>query len=358
MGSMKKTQSTSLTFEDKPLFGLDIGHEMVRVVQVHDGKRPRVIGYGETNFPRTAIENGVIVGHEELAKSIQKLFEHKLIGDITTRRVAISLPIARAFTRSVELPHLSEKELETAVATEVDQYIPAAAESLYIDFTSVQSDKDKWNTFIVAMPRRIVDSYITLSRMLGLEVVIIQPSSGADASLFSRDRQSDLPSVLVDFGGESADVTVYDQTPMVSGSAAFGGETITRLIENSLDVTTREAVIIKSKYGLNLSKKQKQIEEALEPSLKVLVKELQRTIRYYEERSQSKRKIAQVVTMGGGANMPGLAEYLTHSLRLPVRAFDPANFVDFGHLQPFNSDERMSYVTATGLSLLKPEEAF
>lgn len=357
MGSMRKTQS-SYFFEDKPLFGLDIGHGTVRVVQVKSPRHPKVIGYGEISFPDTAMENGLVVKHEELAQAIQKLFAHSLVGEITTSRVALSLPIARAFTRSVELPNLSEKEVEAAVKTEVDQYIPANAESLYVDYTTIQSEKDKLATFIVAMPKKIVDSHIMLCRMLGLEVVVVQPSSGADASLFSRDGQSDLPSVLVDFGSDSADITVYDRTPMVSGTATFGGEEVTRLIEKTLGVTNREAVIIKSKYGLSLSKKQKQIEAALEPSLHTLVRELQRSIRYYEERSPDKRKIAQVVTMGGGANMPGLAEYLTHSLRLPVRAFDPTNFIDFGHLQPFNTDERMSYVTATGLSLLTSERAF
>ncbi len=355
---MKKTHPTPYFYEDKPLFGLDIGHDTVRVVQTSDDKQPKVIGYGEISFPANAIENGVIVRHEEIAQAIQKLFSHSLVGDITTKRVSISLPISRAFTRSVELPKLTYKELQAAVKTEVDQYIPAAAESLYIDFTSLPSGKDKWATYIVAMPRRIVDSHMTLCRMLGLEPVIIQTSSGAGASLYDRDDQSDLPSVLVDFGSESADITVYDQAPTVSGTVAFGGEEVTRIIEKSLGVTTREATIIKSKYGLNLSKKQKQIESALEPSLKILVKELQRSIRYYEERAQSTSKIAQIITMGGGANMPGLAEYLTHSIRLPVRAFDPTKFIDFGRLQPFNTDGRMSYVTATSLSLMRPEEAF
>lgn len=356
---MKRRRQTPYFFEDKPLFGLDIGRNMVRVMQVEaDKKRPRVIGYGGIMYPTNTIDNGVITDYEAVAGTVQKLFQHSLIGDITTRRVAISVPVSRAFTRAVELPKLTEKELEAAIANEVDQYIPAAAASLYVDYTTVPSGKDKWATFIVAVPRRIIESYMTLCRMLGLEVVIVQTSSNASASLFSHDTQSDLPSVLVDFGSESADITVYDQNPIVSGVAACGGEEITRVISRALDVTEREAIIIKTKYGLSLSKKQKQIEAALEPSLEVLIKELQRSIRYYEERSGSKRKIAQIVTTGGGANMPGLAEYLTHSLRLPVRAFDPSNFIDFGHLQPLSQDERMSYVTATGLSLLKPEEAF
>jgi len=359
MGSMKKTNYVPYLYEDKPLFGLDIGHNTIRVMQLQPSRqKPKIVGYGEISFDSDAIENGVIVKHEVLAQAVQKLFKHSLVGDITTNRVAIALPISRAFTRSIELPNLNEKELAQAINTEVEQYIPAAAESLYIDYSSVQTGKNKWATFIVAMPRRIVDSHIVLCRLLGLEPVIVQTSSGAGAHLFSRDSQGDLPSVLVDFGSESADITVFDKNPVVSGTVASGGEEVTELISKALGVSHREAVIIKTKYGLGYSKKQKQIEKALEASFGNLIKEIQRSVRYYEERSKSKRKIAQVVIMGGGANMPGLADYLTNALRMPVRAFDPTNFIDFGKIQPISLGDRMSYVTAAGLSLITPDEVF
>ncbi len=359
MGGMKKTKLFPYFYEDKPLFGLDIGHNTIRVLQLRPGKqKPKIIGYGEVSFDASAMDAGVIIKPEELAKAAQKLFKHSLVGDITTNRVAISVPISRAYTRSIELPKMNEKELASAISTEVEQFIPAAAESLYIDYSSVKTDKDIWSTFIVAMPRRIIDSYITLCRLLGLEIVMVQTSSGAGAHLFSRDKQSDLPSVLVDFGSESADVTVFDKNPIVSGTVACGGEDITNHISKALGVTDREAGIIKTKYGLSYSKKQTQIIEALEPSLGTLTKEIQRSVRYYDERSNGKRKIAQIVTMGGGANMPGMADYLTNALRMPVRAFDPTNFIDFGRLQPISANDRMSYVTAAGLSLVNSKEVF
>ena len=359
MGSTEKTKLTPYLFEDKPLFGMDIGHNNVRIMQLQGTKhKPKVIGYGEISFDASIVEEGVIVKPQELAADIQKLFKHSLIGDITTKRVAMSVPIAKAFTRSVELPKLSDKEVIAAVQTEVEQYIPAAAESLYIDYSTVQSSKDQWTTFIVAMPRRIVDSYLLVARLLGLEPVIIQTSSGAGANLFSHDKQGDLPSVLVDFGSDSADITVYDKNPIVSGTVACGGEDITKLIAKELDVNAREATISKTKYGLSYSKKQRQIENALSDNLTTLVKEIQRSVRYYEERSKSKQQIAQVVVMGGGANMPGLAGYLTSTLRMPVRAFDPTHFIEFGRLQPLSQTERMSYVSAAGLSALEPKEAF
>lgn len=358
----KKVQSapvSPLLFEDKPLFGLDIGHSSARVMQVVKGRpKPRIVGYGVTVFDPKAIEDGVIVRPELIALPIQNLFKHNLIGNISTNRVALSAPVSRAFTRSIDAPKLSDKELAEAVRTEVEQYIPAAIESLYVDYSQMVDAKGKMSVFVVAMPRRIVDSYIMLARMLGLETVLVQTSSGAGANLFARDSQSDLATVLVDFGSDSADITIFDKNPIVSGTAPCGGEQITQLIAKALKVTEQEATMIKTRYGLTLSKKQMQIEEALKPTLGLLTREIRRTVRYYEERSKAKRPISQIVIMGGGANMPGLADYLTSDLRLPVRSFDPTAYLGFGRLQPFNAGERMSYVTAAGLALYDPREVF
>lgn len=351
--------STSLFFEDKPLFGLDIGHNSARVMQVAKGRlQPKIVGYGDVSFDSSAIEDGVITRPEIVAQAVQKLFKNGIVGTITTNRVALSVPVAHAFTRSIDTPKLSDKEIAEAVKTEVEQYIPAALESLYIDYTQVAESKKRSSIFIVAMPRRIIDSYVIVTRLLGLEAVLVQTSSGAGTNLFARDLQRDLATVLVDFGSDSADITIFDKNPIVSGTAACGGEQITNLISKALDVTEREAAIIKSRYGLVVSKKQRQIEDALKPTLSLLTREIRRTVRYYEERSKAKRPISQIVIMGGGANMPGLADYLTNDLRLPVRSFDPTAYLSFGRLQPFNAGERMSYVTVAGLALYDPGEVF
>jgi len=358
---MVNTNKLPIFFEDKPLFGLDLGHGKLRVLQLRpaSGKhKAKLIGYGEATFDPSAIRDGIIEKPEIIAEAAQDLFKHHLVGDITTHRVAMSLPIARAFTRSMDVPALSTKELAEAVQNEAAQYIPASLDELYLDYARVSQHGTEGTVYIVAMPMRIVDSYVMLARLLGLEAVMLQTSSGAGAFLFGKDAQSDIPSLLVDFGSDSADITVYDGGPVVSGTVACGSDLFTAAIARELSITEKEAMLIKAKYGLGHSKKQAQIEKALEPALALLIKEVRRTIRYHEDHGQEKRKIAQVVIAGGGANMPGIAEYLTSNLRLAVRSFDPTPYIDFGHLQPFNLTERMSYVTAVGLASIDPDEVF
>ena len=347
-------------FEDKPLFGLDIGHGSLRVMELDTTARklPRLKGYGTVVFDASAVVDGVIAKPEVIAKAANTLFHKHLVGDISTNRVAVSLPAQRAFTRATRLPKMSDKELAEAVRTEAEQYIPAAIDELYLDYTRLRDTDDGIELFIVAMPKKIVDSYLLLTRMLGLEAVLFETSIGASAQLFAHDKRSNIPSVLIDFGSGSTDITIFNRGLVATGTVALGSDHVTKVIEKALNVTPDEALVLKSKYGLGSSKIQKLIVKAVEPTLEALMKEIRRTIRYYEEHYPTDPPIGQVLTLGGGANMPGLADALTERLRLPVRAYDPGVYIDFAHFQPFYNADRMSYVTVAGLAVTNPAEIF
>jgi type IV pilus assembly protein PilM len=353
------TNKSSHFFKDKPVFGFDIGHGSLKVMQIERAnKRAKIVGYGTATFEAAAIADGIITNPTAIAKATNDLFQKRLIGDITTNRTVVAIPSYRTFTRLISLPPMSGKELKEAVELEAEQYIPMPLEELYLDYNVVSRDKEKMDLFAVAVPKKIVDSHLQLMRLLGLETVGVESTIGAAGQLFLEDKQSDIPAVIIDFGSLSADITIFDQNLLVSGTVTGGGEVFTRRIQEALKVTHAEAHVIKTKYGLSHGKKQKEITTALEPVLSQLAQEIRRMIRYYEDRYGSERKINQVITLGGGANMPGLSEYMTSSLRLAVRTCDPWEYCDFNGLQPPSKVDKPMYATVMGLSLTRPQELF
>lgn len=340
-------------YKDKPVFGLDIGLSSLKVMQIHrDRKRQHVIGYGVTSFDSNVFEDGILVKPEELAKVAFELFDKHIIGEITTPRTVMAIPASKTFTRSMTLPKLKPKDLAAAVQLEAEQYIPVPINDLYLDYSIISENEKEMEILAVAVPKRMVDSYLNLTRLLGLDVVAVETTISAAGRLFVQAEQSDVPTVLIDLGSLSTDITIYDKGLIVTGTVAGGGDSFSNLIADRLGVTKQEAHIIKTKYGLGVSKKQKEISEGLKPVLEQLIKEIRRMIRYYEERSNTDKKIAQIVTMGGGANMPGLSDYMTSTLRLPVRMCDPWQHLDFNGLQPPNAVEKSMYVTVAGLALV------
>jgi len=345
-------------YHDKPIFGLDIGLSSLKVMQISKHhKKDAVLGYGVTSFSSEVFTDGILTDPEALARIAHELFDKHIIGAVNTSRVVIAIPASKTFTRSMTLPKLKTKDLAAAVQLEAEQYIPVPIDDLYLDYNIVTETEKETEILAVAVPRKIVDSYLIMTRLLGLEVVAIETTISAAGRLFVQAERSDVPTVLIDLGSLSTDITIYDKGLVVTGTVAGGGDSFTNLIANKLKVTRQEAHIIKTKYGLGVSKKQPEITEGLKPVLDQLVKEIRRMIRYYEERSNTDKRIGQIVTMGGGANMPGLSEHLTSTLRLPVRMCDPWQHLDFSGLQPPNSVEKSMYVTVAGLSLVQPKEA-
>jgi type IV pilus assembly protein PilM len=349
--------NNGLFYKDKPLFGLDVGSSSIKVMQVVDsGKKQKVVGYGVCDYDQKALKDGEIINIELLAKSTKTMFEKNIIGNIDTRRVALSIPIARTYNRVMNLPILKKHDLDEAVKNEIQQYIPVPIDDLYTDYTITGEQKDSYDLLVVAAPKKIVDSYVKFIHLVGLEPCILETTIIASSRLIAHSEKNDLPTILIDFGSQSVDITIFDKQPIVTGTVAGGGENFTQLISTKLDVSHQVAHTIKTKYGLSVSKKQRDIEDALKPILNSLSKEIKKMIRYYNERTNTENKIGQIITMGGGANMPGLSEFITSELRMPTRMCNPwANF-SFGKLQPPNELEKSMYVTAAGLALINQKE--
>lgn len=363
-----KTAKTTDFFHDKPLFGLDIGPGSLKVMQLSEqnskpkkgskSKQPNVVGYGFTNFDKAALEDGVVTKPEIIAQAALDLFKNHLVGDITTDRVAMSIPAYRIFTRSMQLPKLKDKEVAEAVELEAEQYVSMPLEELYLDYEIIRQTPEATEVFLVAVPRVIVDSYLNLTQIMGLETVLIEPTLSSSGRLFSLDSNSGEPSFIIDFGSQSSDISIFDQHLLVTGTVQGGGEIFTNSIKSKLGVSADAAGLIKTRYGLSASKKQKDIQEALDPVLEQIVKEIRRMLRYYEERYGTKRPINQVITLGGGANMPGLSEYFTAALRMAVRHTDPWQYFDYKNLRAPEKADRPMYATVAGLSMVPYKETF
>jgi type IV pilus assembly protein PilM len=346
-------------YKDRPLFGLDIGSNSVKAMQLSiDGKKATITGYGAIRFKNPVIENGVITNFEELAKSMVELFEKNINGKITTHRVAATIPASAAYSRVVSLPlTLNKKDLVEAIRFEAEQYIPLPSEELYMDYEVTGLGPENREVLVVAVPKKIIDSYMKLFEIVGLEVAAIETTISAASRLVGfTEGAGKTPSILIDLGSISVDLSIYDKFLVVTGTVPGGGDSFTDSIAERLNVTKAEANTIKYKYGLGISKKQSEIREALAPQLDLLMKEIRRVMRYYEERTEGKSKIGQIITMGGGANMPGLSDYLTDNLRLPTRMANFWGTFNLHKLEMPPEGERSLYVTVAGAALMRPKE--
>jgi type IV pilus assembly protein PilM len=208
-----------------------------------------------------------------------------------------------------------------------------------------------------AVAKTIVDKCVAAAESAGLTVCLVEPGMSAAARLLTCTEDGQLPSIIVDIGPASTDIAVLDSGWVrVTGGLTIGGNTLTLDIAKKLSVTLENAHQLKVLNGLSAGPRQAKIKSAIEPSLKQILVETRKVMRYYNERISDERKLEQLLVVGSGSNMPGIGEYFTNELIIPARVASPWQKLDFGKLPEPARQFRPRYITVAGLAIVSPRE--
>ncbi len=352
---------TQLFYHKRPLFGLDIGSQTIKVMQLETHRQKAVVkGYGSIATDEHIVKDGVITNIPEAAKLIDDLLANHLQGELMTNRVVMSVPVSHVFTRVLTLPRMSKKELDNAVQLEVEQSVPLSAKNIYYNYEVTETD-DPDNTIVrmEAAPRDIIDSYTAVCDLLGLELAVVQTNIRANAQLCKmyEDLNVDNPYIILDAGGDSTDVGILDATLRVTGTVDEGGNSLTEAIAKKIHIAQDKAQRLKISHGLSAGPSQKNIQQAVAPILDKVVVEIQNLVRFYEERIRQDSEVAQIIIVGGGANMPGLGDYITNATHIPTRVSAPwGKHISFAHLEPPEYADLPRFLTCAGLALTKDDD--
>lgn len=321
-----------------------------------DPTKMLVHGYGSIDLDPTKTDDEGEDSQAYLAERIRDLLQHRIVGRLDSDRAVVGIPAARTFARAFTLPADQEAGLTDAVNLEAEQYIPMPLDSLYIDHQIIKRTKQELTVLMCAVPKVFVDGIMAATTAGGLEVAMIEPSVNAVARLLKTTEEGSLPTIIIDIGPANADIAVLDGAVRVTGGLSIGGNTLTLDIAKKLDIPLETAHQFKVLSGLNAGPRQAKITSALRPSLMRIVAEVQKVMRYYVDRSPQEAKLEQVLIVGSGSNVPGLGEFFTNELVMPVRVASPWQVLNFDALKPPAKQLRPRYITAAGLSLVNPRE--
>lgn len=340
---------SKLFYRDKPIIGLDISSTDMKVMSI-DLKRKAVSGYGTIDLDPLRIKKAFDEEDDYLTENLHNLLESKLVGELQSDQVVLGIPTSRTFSRTFTLPVSAESTLKDAVSIEVGQYIPIPLSLLYVDYEIIERDEKQLTVVMSAVPKRLIDNTIAACEAAGLTVNMVEPAINAVARVLKLTEEGHLPTVIVDIGAANTDIAVLDGSVRVTGGIATGGNTFTLDIAKKLSVTLENAHQLKVLNGLAPGARQEKLTAALRPSLRGIITETRKVIRYYNERLSNDRRLEQVLVVGSGSNIPGIGEYFTNELVMPARTANPWQELDFGELPQPAKQFRSRYISVAGLS--------
>ncbi len=352
---MQMNSGTSVFYRNKPIIGLDINRTSARAMSI-DPTKLLVHGYSSVDLDPEKTKDDSTESSEYLTSRIKELFNSGVIGRIDGRRAVVGIPTAKTFTRTFSLPGAKPQDTKNAVTLEAEQYIPIPPESLYMDHQIINRTSKEMTVLMCAVPKQYIDALLSVAQSVGLDVAVIEPSINAISRLLEVANESgNLPTVIIDINPTGTDIAIFDGAIRLAGSLNIGNNTLTLDIAKHLNIPLENAHQLKSLTGLNAGPRQAKMTAALRPSLMRIVNETTKVMRFYVDRFPEERKLEQVLVVGSGSGIPGLGDFFTNELVMPARVASPWQSLDFGNLTPPAKQLRSQFMTAAGLSLVKPE---
>ena len=275
-------------------------------------------------------------------------------------QVIVGLPTDDFFTATLTLPFSGAKEIEAVLPPQLEGRLPVEADEYLLDhMASGTAPNGEHRVFAVAVdPARLAFLLGDLAAAgIDPRIIDVPPWTlfGAGRALLDR---SDEAIAIVDIGSTSSELLVYaGDAVQYARSLNAGGQRVTEALASMFGIDTAKAEDGKLREGFidpqmrdasgPTGNDETDVATACREGTKPLIRQLRRSLQAHA--SESGQPVAQVYLCGGGASLPGLAEYVGQSLGVPTRALPLAvdataavtGFGDVGH----------RFVQAIGLAL-------
>lgn len=341
------------------VFGLDIGTSKMKAVWLNsDNDALTYNSVLAAVTPMPGFQSESPFDHQELAQAINKLVSD---AKITTNRVAIALPENHIFTKVIDMPVLSEKELSSAIYWEAEEHIPAPMETMTLDWTILKRPKEvvteqKMQVLLVAAPKQLIKKYQNVLELAGLNIDSVETETLSIIRGIGKSYNSSTV-ILMNFGLMNTSLSIVQEGIIVFNySIPLGGVAITRAISSDFGLSTQQAEEYKKTYGLSDKNLEGKVAEAIEPIFTNIVSEVKKAVAFYTEKYKGEIQISQILLTGGTANLPEIDSYFVKRVGIETVIVNPWKSLNINGVPVDLEPIAPEYVVACGLAIKQYEQ--
>lgn len=300
-------------------FGLDIGTTSIKVCKLKkNGKAFQLDSVIVAPNTTKGIMSESLVDQQKLANSLRDLIAR---AGIKEKSVNVSLPESQVYTKIIEMPLLSDKELTAALKWEMEQYIPLPLDQVKTDWQVLtkidEKEKKGMYVLLVAAPIAVLEKYEKILTQVDLTGESIETEILSVQRALSPLLTTKAANLILHIGASASIIAVVrDQILQMVFPIGLGGTAITRAISADLGIDLAQAENYKKAYGLNQQAFEGKIGKALSPILESITGDIRKALLLYKEKY--KEEISQIILSGGTALLPGIDAYFTNSLNTQI----------------------------------------
>src|ERR1035437_394332 len=205
---------------NKKALGLDIGATSIKLVML-DGKKGAFILKAASicPIPVRGMMSESPLDEEEMAQTIAKAVKD---AGVDTKLLNIALPENQVYTKVLDMPVLSDRELASAIYWEAEQYIPVPLSNITLVWNVLKrpadpTQGDKMQVLMVGAPTMLVNKYQKIINLAGFQINSMETE--ILATIRSLVLDSSFPtSLVVNIGAISTSFAIVRSGSMGSSS--------------------------------------------------------------------------------------------------------------------------------------------
>jgi type IV pilus assembly protein PilM len=313
-----------LSFAKKEIVAIDIGSSTVKLVQLRETKGAyHLVNLGLAYLPPEAIVDNSIMDSSAVVEAIRNLVEsHK----VKTKNVATSISGHSVIIRKIQLPIMTEEELESSIQWEAEQYIPFEISEVNLDFQILGTDPrdpSQMNVILVAAKKDFVSDYVAVFKESGLNPVVMDVDCFAVENAFEANygfAEEEIVA-LVNLGASAVNVNVLkDGISVFTRDIQVGGNLLNEELQKRLGLSSEDAE--KAKLGKAVSATAAAIAEVMLDASENLAQEVQRSLDFFAATSADE-KINKIFITGGVAKVRMVREAIERRIGVEVEVINP-----------------------------------
>ena len=306
------------------IVGLDIGSRSIKAAEIVETKQGLSLKrFGIVDIAHGAIEEGTINDPETVAESIRQLFKSY---NIKETNVAVSIGGYSVIVKKISVQTMDEEKLQETIHFEAEQYIPFDISDVNLDFQILgenESNPGQMNVFLVAAKKEMVNDYINLVNLAGLNPCIVDVEAFAlqNAIEANYDLQNEN-TALIDIGARKTSLNILKgNSSLFMRDVSLGCGQINQKIMSLIECSFEEAEQLK--YG---DKPDRLTLEDLKGIISSVVTdwctEIRRALDFFYS-TYPEDQIKRIILSGGGANIDEFRELLATEASAEVESINP-----------------------------------
>ena len=306
------------------LVGLDIGSRSIKAAEIVETKRGSALkNLGIIDIAHGVIEEGTISDPESVAESIQQLWKSS---GIKETNVAVSIGGYSVIVKKIIVQTMAEEQLQETIHFEAEQYIPFDISDVNLDFQILgesESNPNQMDVFLVAAKKEMVDDYINLVNLAGLNACTIDVEAFALQNTFEANYDTQKENIaLIDIGASKTSLNILkDNASVFMRDVSLGCGQINQKIISLIECSFEDAEQLK--YGNKPDRLSPDDFKGIVSSVVAdWCTEIRRALDFFYS-TYPQDQIKRIVLSGGGANIAEFRDLLATEASANVEMINP-----------------------------------